>query len=66
MTKKKQNYNSTNENIEIAVEKLYREFYLRKANKEYEKLKKDKKTWSEEQEEQALWETTNLDGLEDE
>ncbi len=52
--------------IEIAVEKLYNEYFVYKANKAYAKLKKNKKAWQEELKEREIWNQTLIDGLENE
>lgn len=52
--------------IDEAVERLSRQYFLKKANAAYEKLHRNKKAQKESLEEQALWETTLEDGLADE
>ncbi|MCK4651028.1 hypothetical protein KAT08_02510 [Candidatus Babeliales bacterium] len=49
--------------VEIAIDKLYKDFFLLKANRAYEKLKKNKKKWNEELKERESWENTSNDGL---
>ena len=48
-----------------AVKYLHRKYMFEKANQAYEKLKADPEKWKKELEERALWDTTLLDGLED-
>lgn len=52
--------------VERALEKFSREQFLKQANREYEALKKDPKAYKEYLDEMAEWDTTLLDGLEDE
>lgn len=49
--------------IEKAVELFYREFFLKRANQEYLKLKKDRAAWNESERELDEFDTTLLDGL---
>jgi hypothetical protein len=51
---------------ETAQETREREDYLNQVNADYARLRADPKAWAEFQEEIAIWDTTNLDGLEDE
>lgn len=49
-----------------ALEVYAREQFLKKANEEYAKFKKNKKAWKEEQKELEEWDITLSDGLLDE
>jgi len=51
--------------IEIAIEDLYRKYFLYKADKAYEKLKDDKDRWEEELKERSEWDFALKDGLKD-
>ncbi len=51
--------------IDKAVEKLRRELFLKKCDEEYQEFQKDEAALQEELKERELWETTLLDGLED-
>jgi len=50
--------------LERAVEERQRVLYLEGLNADYEALQEDPKAWGEVQREAALWDNTNLDGLE--
>lgn len=49
-----------------AVEWYRRERFLTQCNADYARLRRDKEAWAEELGERAAWETTLMDGLEDE
>ena len=51
--------------IEQAVLYYHRQWRIDQVNKAYAKLKKNKRAWKEELKEQAIWEKTLKDGLED-
>jgi hypothetical protein len=51
--------------VEQAKEDRKREIYLEGVNADYDKLRADPKAWAEFKAECALWDSTNLDGLED-
>ena len=51
--------------IEQAIEQYQRQYLLRSANAAYAQLREDKPTWDTYQEEQAAWDVTINDGLED-
>lgn len=51
--------------VEKAVNLLARQYFLKKASKAYEALKKNKKTWKEELEERGEWDVTLDEGLSD-
>jgi len=48
-----------------AAERQRRKEFLQAAEECYARLRKDPKAWQEELEERAVWETTLLDGLEE-
>ncbi len=48
-----------------AVEAYWRQRFLNAANVEFARLRADPVAWAEELEERRLWDTTLLDGLED-
>jgi predicted transcriptional regulator len=50
--------------LEKAVEKYRREQFLKRANAEFDRLKKDRKAWKQELQERAAWDSTLRDGLE--
>ncbi len=50
--------------IEKALNKLYREEFLKKTNEEFEILMADPQLWEEELKERELWDATLNDGLE--
>ena len=52
--------------LDRSQEKCSRERIFQEADKAYAKLQADPKAWHEELKERALWETTLLDGWEDE
>ncbi len=52
--------------VEKAVKILTRKSFLEKTNKEFKALQKDTKAREEEQKEIDLWDSTLLDGLENE
>ena len=47
------------------ADRLQREELLRKGNEAYARLREDPEAWAEELEERRLWDTTLMDGLED-
>jgi hypothetical protein len=49
-----------------AVEEHRRRLFFEQVNAAYEALRQDPKAWAEELEERALWESTLLDGLDEE
>jgi hypothetical protein len=51
--------------VDEAVELYRRHVFLEEVNQAFAALRADPKTWSEEQAERELWETTLGDGLED-
>ncbi len=52
--------------LEKAIEAYAREQFLKTANEEYAKHKRNKKAWAEEQKELQEWDITLSDGLMDE
>jgi len=52
--------------MEKAVGNLNREIFLKKTDQEYKRLKQDPAAWELEREELAAWDSTLLDGLDDE
>ncbi len=48
-----------------AVEAYRRRLFLEAANADYARLRADPQAWAEELEERRLWDSTLLDGLED-
>lgn len=52
--------------IQKALEFYAREQFIKKANEEYAKFKKNKRAWKEEQKELEEWDITLSDGLTDE
>lgn len=50
--------------LEKAVEKYRREQFLKRANAEFDRLKKDRRAWKQELQERAAWDSTVSDGLE--
>lgn len=52
--------------IAEAVEQYRRRSILEATNKAYARLRKDDKAWADMKREEALWEATLMDGLEDE
>ena len=52
--------------LDAAVERYRRERFLRAANADYAKLKRNPKAWKEELRERALWEQALGDGLDKE
>lgn len=51
--------------LDRAIEDLRRKLYLEGLNADYAALRENPKAWQEHQEELALWDTTNNDGLGD-
>ncbi len=51
--------------VEEAVEHLRRQDLLRRGNEDYARLREDPEAWAEELGERKLWESTLMDGLED-
>ena len=51
--------------LEQAIEQYQRQYLLRSANVAYAQLREDKPTWEIYREEQAEWDVTLNDGLED-
>ncbi|WP_036226244.1 hypothetical protein [Mesoaciditoga lauensis] len=49
-----------------AVENYRRQLILEKANQAYKKLKENQEMWKEEVEERKMWDSTNMDDIEDE
>ena len=50
--------------LDEAIEEQQRKLYFEATNAAYAALKRDPKAWAEFQKEIAIWDTTNLDGLE--
>jgi hypothetical protein len=50
--------------LEKAVERYRREQFLKRANAEFARLKKDRRAWKQELQERAAWDSTLSDGLE--
>ncbi len=46
-----------------AIKMLAADYFFKKADAAYARLKKDPKAWKQELEERKLWESTQLDGL---
>ncbi|HOB74870.1 MAG TPA: hypothetical protein PKG54_10115 [Phycisphaerae bacterium] len=57
---------SFNAVIEGALEAYRRQKFLEGVNEDYAKLRQDPVKWAEELEERRLWETTLMDGLDEE
>lgn len=51
--------------LDRAVEMLRRQAFLEANNEAFARLRADPKAWAEELEERAVWDTTLMDGLED-
>ena len=51
--------------LDQAIEEQERRLYLEGANADYAALKRDPKAWASFKKELAVWDVTNLDGLED-
>ena len=49
-----------------AVENYRRQLILEKANQAYKKLKENQEMWKEEVEERKMWDSMNMDDIEDE
>lgn len=49
--------------LDKAIERYRRERFLRGANADFARLKKDSKAWKEELAERRLWDRTSSDGL---
>ncbi len=52
--------------LDEAVENYRRQLILEKANQAYKKLKENQEMWKEEVEERKMWDSTNMDDIEDE
>ncbi len=50
--------------LEKAVDQYRRTQFLKKANEEFARLRKNRKAWQQEQAERRLWDSTLSDGLE--
>lgn len=52
--------------LDEAVENYRRQLILEKANQAYKKLKENQEMWKEEVEERKMWDSMNMDDIEDE